>query len=440
MNEIYYFVDAKKNLRSNYPELVAALGNIPSICTFDEEFFEFKIVGVFFILDTPIIVFPKNTPSLKQSEAKAYAQTLLKALIRYKNEVFGSSIESSVFLGDSEMSSSRIVSAIFLLEDYCQYGLISRHNIVSSDQKLGRVNWGKTINKTYPLLSNSSPIYIKPIMKQREFDENNPIRLIHKHIINECFLKWGWYLGYDEINNEPSLLPFPFVEALELLENELSMTFNVREIQVLENLIKYITNFLGGKKEKKIEIIATANFHFIWETICGYVLNNQYGLLKDLLPQPIWESAITSKNISQRPDIFHINEDKLYIFDAKYYDYKSNLPGWSDAVKQFFYSYTLKQAMFTKEFKRMAPHISKIYNGFIFPGNGPKFQYIGRVIVPKVEELSEIKAFSMNQQMAISSYAHLHNKDFVEEIKKQVGLEYTVLEVENSTEGQNVLK
>ena len=143
------------------------------------------------------------------------------------------------------------------------------------------------------------------------------------------------------------------------------------------------------------------------------------------LPQPVWESDLVDGHISQRPDIFMVHNQGLYILDAKYYDYNHNVPGWHDVVKQLFYRHTMKSIEHSREYMRTLPNTREIHNAFLFPGNDSDFQYVGRVHVPRVADLGEIRAFAIDQRKAMSAYAYRNDHDFPELIRESITAEFT---------------
>jgi len=415
------FVDSTYYSSDLFPEIANALSGYPTICQVGASEFQFKVVGIVCASGRPVVVFPKNYSAfIEGDEYTAEAKTLARVLIRYRNEPLHDDLELPLLHGDNEMSSSRITAAMFLLDDYCQNGFIRRQNEVSTTMKSGRTDWASTINKTTPLFSNLRPLYPNPIVRKNTADEENLIRIIHKVVVNECFREWGWFFGYDDYVDTGISLPVHPVEAMRKLSAELRKTFVARDIQVIRKLIEYLAGRYGNENEQKIDVLATPYFSFVWESVCGFLLSNQYNRLKSLLPQPVWESHLVDGRISQRPDIFHVNGTGLYIFDAKYYDYTRNIPGWHDAVKQFFYRHTLNSVLPRREFGRLLPDANAIYNAFVFPGHNSDFEYVGRIHVPRTEDLGEIKAFSINQKKALSSYAYRDDSHFSDIIREKV--------------------
>lgn len=402
-----------------YPDLISALADFPDICGIGNHSFQFRIVGAFCIDEQPIVVFPKNY-GLENNDAFSIqeARTLTRALIRYRNETQSENNETALLYGNNSISSNRIASAAVLLEDYCQNGFIKRQEEVSSQNYAGRTDWVATINRIDPIFSKRMPVYPDPIVRRKKPDPNNIVCIAHRYVINDCFKEWGWLFNYDNFVESAEILPFPVPEVILRLQAELRKTYLEREILVIRHLIQYLKAKSGNESNRQLDIIATQYFAFVWEAMCGYLFSNRYAQLKELLPQPVWESDIVNGSIAQRPDIFMVNEDALFILDAKYYNYHHNIPGWHDVVKQLFYRHTMVSIKDSREYHRLLPNAREIYNAFILPGEMEGISYLGRVHVPRVEDLGEIKVFAVNQKKALAAYAYRDNDVFVQAVQR----------------------
>lgn len=306
-----------------------------------------------------------------------------------------------------------------MLEDYCQNGYITRQSEISAIGQNGSIDWVSTINKQTPVFSNRRLIYTNPIIRKRKTDNNNIVHLTHRYVISECFKEWGWLFDYDSSIDFSSPLPLPVNETIDALRKELQQTFLTREVHVIQELIHYLSEISGSNKSKRLDIIATPYFSFVWEAICGFLFDNQYSRLKPLLPQPVWESDIVNGSISQRPDIFYVN-DALYILDAKYYNYTHNIPGWHDVVKQMFYRHSIASIRESREYQRVLPFQKEIFNAFLFPGNNQDLLYVGKVHVPKVADMGKVLAFAINQEKAMDTYSKRESNGFCTTLQSRI--------------------
>lgn len=366
--------------------------------------FCFKIVG-FLLLDNKIIViFPKGF--LFSNNKNDDAAVLLQVLLRYRNNRNLAHEEVQMLRGDNIFENGRIVSTISILDDYQKNGYLKRTRADESHDVQGFTDWNRTVKTCRPLLSHRRPVYINPVIRSTQTDTASIIARIHKFVIAECFSSFGWIYG-NTIENSSEKMPLSSREAISILEMELQNTYVQREVVVLKLLIQYLSAKTGHNETQTIELLATPYFHNTWEAICGYIFENQYATLKEIIPHPKWKNAKVNGHISQRPDILYKSDSKLYILDAKYYDYKKNLPGWHDVVKQLFYKFTIEKSRYTQLVTSKDTIFTDIVNVFILPENSnDDLVHLGDIYVENVDELGELHVFSVNTRNAMHLYAY----------------------------------
>ena len=414
-----YFVDSKAYQISSYQSIFDILKNYPDICRIDRDTFTFKIVGVICLQGEQLIVFPKAyVEALGKGPSVDDARLLVRVLMRYRNEGVHTSFEKEFLFNGHGMSSNHIAAAMFLIEDYCQNGFIKHNTIIISQQTKGKTDWQSTINKTIPIFSDESVLYCFPITKNQTPDSNDIVTVSHKYVVRKCFDEWGWCFGYNAPPKDIIKLPFQVPEVIRQLEARLQMTYIEREILVIRNIIEILSDQSGINNTSIIDLMATPYYSFVWEAICSFVMDNRYSQLKSILPQPEWDSHLVQGSISQRPDIFWVYENILFILDAKYYDYSQTLPGWHDIVKQLFYRHTMQQVSSTYEYQKHLPGGKMIFNAFLFPSNSGCDEVIGRVYVPRITDLGEIKAFSINQKQAMKNYVFRDDTSYSKKLRQ----------------------
>lgn len=407
MNRPVCFCEAEKKEISRYPEISGSLSREQDLWAIKGDKFQFNFTGILIMNNIPVVVFPKNYRIPEGENAtRECATDLVRVLLRYKNEPVHDFFENNLLYGDNEHQSSRISTAIQLMDDFRQYGYINRDTGVLSSTQKGRIDWSATINKTMPVFSHGQPAYFNPLMRYEKTDIRNAVHLIHRFIISDCFLSWGWMYGGLSFVEKENLF-YSIDESIMLLSKELRETYIQREVNVIKLMITYLQSKTGSDKKRKLDVLATRYFHFVWEAVCAYLFDSQYSRLRPIIPQPEWDSHIYRGRISQRPDIFTLSASALYILDAKYYNINKNLPGWHDVVKQLFYRHTVKSILSSRQAKKLLPNTSEIYNAFLFPGNNDNpLEYAGRVHVKDTPDLGEIVAFTIDQKKSLRTYAY----------------------------------
>lgn len=404
-SNLFCFSEGKKYSIDKYEILRKVVKNA-KIATINGKTFSFIITGFLVVDNNLIVVFPKNY-NIPDSvdHIKKEASILLKTLMKYRMEKLHSEDEASLMYGGEGFSASAISNAVFIVTDYVNNGVLVRNTKFKSDVKSGRINWNATINKTVPFINHNRPVYISPIMDSKVVDAHNMITQIHRYIANECISQWGWLMGY-EINPQPCKLPVSAKEAVSLLKKELSTTYVQRDTEVIKAMIGYLEDRCGEEYSKSLTVLATPYFYYVWESICGYIFENNYIKLSSIIPQPVWKSTVKNAAISQRPDILFVKGDTFYILDAKYYNYNKNLPGWHDVVKQMFYKYSIEKALKHLRRKEQYKNINEIANIFVLPDNSNYYiRYLGIVEIEQLNELGQVHAFSINTKKAMESYS-----------------------------------
>lgn len=408
-----------------YPQIADDLGNYPEICVVYNNSFQFKFTGILIINNIPVVIFPKNYCFSDTLEGRVQdASILTRVLLRYRNEPIHEIEENKYLFGDSENINTRITTAIRIIEDFRMYGYLHRTQELSSTVRKGRTEWSKTINQTIPTINHGRVAYGSPIMKSSRDDSSNIICKIHRFVIAEAVRMWGWISGISTDHEMvDAILPCTIEEGIIKLQYELRTMYVQREINLIKMLIAYLKAVAGRERNYNKEILGTQYFSFVWEAICGYIFYNKYPVLSALVPQPKWESDIVQGRISQRPDVFTVHKNVLYILDAKYYNYNNNLPGWHDVVKQMFYRHTVLQKLKSSSGRKMLPRNTVVKNAFLFPGDADvSLQYIGRVFVDEIDDLGEVKAFAVNQREVMKIYAFRNNDTYREELVGQLAL------------------
>ncbi len=378
-----FFNELEIYKKDDYPALFEIPAVWTDICSWNRDTFWFRVTGVLLINNIPVVVFPKTyTVPENTGIAREYAGDLLRVLLRYRSEPFLDKAENKLLYGDDELQSGRISSALQLIDDYRRHGYLNRDTGILSRARKGRIDWPATINKTVPVFSHGQPAYFSPLMRYEKMDTRNAVHLIHRYVVSDCYSTWSWLSGTIADVESKDSPPFSNESSIRILNIELMGTYVQREVEVIKLMIAYLTSKNGTDSKRKLDIIATKYFSFVWEAVCAYLFHNQYSRLRSIIPQPEWESDRFKGKISQRPDIFTLHGDALYILDAKYYNVEKNLPGWHDVVKQMFYRHTLKNSLINRHTQKILPDVKEVYNIFLLPGYDNKpLSYAGRVYV-----------------------------------------------------------
>jgi len=406
-----------KEYDNDYPnDFVTQLIN-REICSVKNNKIKFKVTGFIIYKNTFIIIFPKNyNVPREEKDLLKHAQVLFQVLLKYKQESNLNVEEMELLGGEDGQYKESYYTSYLIISDFIENGPLKKEIRIESSSYSGRIDWSATINKKQPIFSKGSVIYNDTVSKKNMIDHHHLLLQIYRYCVNKSIEKYGWLFDLSLENVEEFLeLPCDINYGINFLTKELNSTFVDREMKV----VKILRDFLSGiefDRFEKIEIMVTPYFHNVWEVICSFNFKNQYKGLRSLIPKTKWEIESSAKVQSQRPDIIFIKEKTIYILDAKYYDIDTNLPGWSDIVKQFFYGFTIFRNINAKMHQRIK-QLETVENSFLFPSGDPDpIKYVGRVSIEENMDLGYIKAYKINTFLAMQCYLGKERFDFINQM------------------------
>jgi hypothetical protein len=339
-----------------------------------EYLYVFTFVGVIVVAGRVLKCYPKYI--LTNKAPLAEMKQVIKVIAKYNR-----SEEQIVnlFNGDAENRSFNLLAVIlFLLNDYYISGLYSNTEKISEINGEGDIQWGRTIDENFALISNGRPYYMEMFTARSVNDETNYFHRLHQAVLTDCsrqledaglselFDIEPLELTEDEISDfgEPDYI-------LDRISKELSVQFNTRKQILLKTMYAYLAMERNVEVlDDSISLFGTNAFNMIWEKVCGEAFSNMLQIqLKDLpLPCPLSEgynpkdrlidiidkpkwtaddsSGLSFSHVAADtliPDIVSIQGNQLIIFDAKYYNLymeKDGLrgqPGIESITKQYLY-------------------------------------------------------------------------------------------------------
>lgn len=364
----------------------------------------FNACGIFIEASGTYVIFPKGLITDEMDEVSLIDHAgLLVQVFRKYNLKQNVSIQSEAVTSKQIEDSSAVFSLLDLLEDYLSHGPLVRETVIRESGYNGRIDWRQTINKTTPLISKDTVHYLPPVIKRKVYERESTIQKIYLRCIADSFRKFGWIYGLgapEEFFDVPDL-DMGEGEMLRLLHAELRMTFFDRDIHVIKLMIRYFEEIHTAKSEKPDSVFMySLHFHTVFEAMCMSVFNGMNAAEFDI-PRPSWHMTDGSiKTTSQIPDILFIEDEELFVLDAKYYDPRYNLPGWGDLVKQHFYGFS-----FQNRFKR-------IHNIFLLPGTHDVFsKNLGYSTVPNVQVFKESIIYAVTIDMKKLMNLYLRNTE-----------------------------
>lgn len=362
----------------NEEEIAEQEESDPSIINSNDKGFFFRFVGVVYVDDCVIKVYPKyinlngdgnSSPDdfedAKSDEREA-VENHFKQTLRVIRKISKDSQSVSLNSQNKEKY-NHIGMQIFLLEDYYRNGIYENKETVIETNGEGEIDWNKTINETTAIIKNNKPYYVELQTVNTRSNDFDYFKLLHESVLCECsrtLRDTGLldYLGMIPCElNGMELASFGDINYIKYrLQQELRTQFVTRKRNQLTSLLSYITETTSYKNSNTLKLFGSYHFEHIWEVVCKAVFNDLYdnkyrignskldasptiqkmlnnGLLKEIKDVDRIDKKSTLKDLIEKvewnmngvpcktdgnltPDIISIDEqENFYVLDAKYY-------------------------------------------------------------------------------------------------------------------------
>lgn len=440
LKSIVKVYDPKKIDESEYEEDMEYTDSVKY-----EKKYYFNYVGVIIYNNIVIKCYPKY---VKDENKENCLKTIFKVIRKYgQNETIVESMN-----GESDNLEFNLLSVIlFILYDFTDNGVYSNHKDIITMNGDGEIDWDKTINDTYAIMSNGKPLYLDFYTRDSIDDQYNYFRQLHMYVITQC----SKIIKEAELDKLFSLPVFEFEvqehrfmddeEVLNSIEKELNIQFITRKQMLLNTIHTFISRRESIAMGQGLSFYGTKSFNLVWEQVCKSVLDDKLNeklknldlelnkdfkgkkrkTLLELIEKPLWIPISDNKKKHKgrgtlRPDIVSIyeNDSKKYfiIFDAKYYNISFGVDGISgnpridDITKQYLYNLAFKDFIDKHKFD-----VSR--NAFLFPGDIEKIENLGHVKMTMLEELGlkNIIAIKLPAEYFYKNYLNGNKIDIIKE-------------------------
>lgn len=336
---------------------------------FEGDNYKFKFVGIITVKDVCLIIYPKYISEFDENFDKdnKIIKQLIEVMRKYESK------EQKQFLSNNEKNKNYnlLALAIDLYDDYHINGLYSNEKTIIEENGEGEILWDKTINEKDAYFINDVPFYLDFFSVNKETNEEDFFRRLHRCIITESYSKIEEIfdiLDYEPINiSDDEIDYFGDKEYLiTRLNQEMSRQFIDKKQKQLNMMKNYFLETENSNEDEEIKFIGTTSFNLVWEKVCAIVLGNSLdkkledlGLdtidntgnitLKEVISKPEWK--VSNSDIKHQsaktliPDLIVYNKKdrSISIYDAKYYNIilteklLKNYPGVEDISKQYLY-------------------------------------------------------------------------------------------------------
>lgn len=336
---------------------------------FEGDNYKFKFVGIITVKDVCLIIYPKYISEFDENFDKdnKIIKQLIEVMRKYESK------EQKQFLSNNEKNKNYnlLALAIDLYDDYHINGLYSNEKTIIEENGEGEILWDKTINEKDAYFINDVPFYLDFFSVNKETNEEDFFRRLHRCIITESYSKIEEIfdiLDYEPINiSDDEIDYFGDKEyIITRLNQEMSRQFIDKKQKQLNIMKNYFLETENSNEDEEIKFIGTTSFNLVWEKVCAIVLGNSLdkkledlGLdtidntgnitLKEVISKPEWK--VSNSDIKHQsaktliPDLIVYNKEdrSISIYDAKYYNIilteklLKNYPGVEDISKQYLY-------------------------------------------------------------------------------------------------------
>lgn len=371
-------------------------------------YYIFTFVGIMIISGIVLKIYPKyifksDAPllQLKQILKVIEKENKKEQFIKFYNE----SLESTSY--------NLLATILYLYNDYNEYGIYTTTQDIFEVNGNGEINWDKTINETFTLISNNKPFYPELITRMKIDDDNDYFKILHEVILTQCskqLKKTGLLelFEFEELNlAEKKIDDLGDKDyILNKILKELNVQFNTRKQLLLKTMYAYISCKSDLGTNSDFSLYGTNSFHVIWENVCAEVFNNMLNKklselslplklkreynenhkLISIIEKPTWNNKHGEfESDTLIPDLISIYQDnnqehKFIIFDAKYYTIKINgksivgQPGIESVTKQYLYQLAYKKFLEEHGFEQY-----NIRNCFLLPTENSEVKELGNV-------------------------------------------------------------
>lgn len=288
---------------------------------------------------------------------------LVKVLSEYQNELQ----KLGIPLTDDEKQGFPINAYMIVIQDYLVNGYYTERENIYKSQTHGKVNWGRTVKKEKPIIQNNGVIYTNLQTRLHHTNGEHIITEISKHCVYESMCKFGWFYGLSTPNKPNSILRKSLFIAT--LQDRLHKSNKDIDKHLFCAMIDILNSANENHHNQKNFSFGTKRFEKVWEFLINKTFGTEQGKDKaKYFPKATWYllDNQSKQSNSLLPDTIMINNDYLYVIDAKYYRYgitniPTHLPEVSSIAKQITYAQYIDE--------KFGKRNLKIRNIFILPFN-----------------------------------------------------------------------
>lgn len=266
---------------------------------------------------------------------------------------------------EDKIFSLPITSYQYIIQDFLAHGYYTEREVKYVKSQRGKINWKRTIQQEQAQIDNGNVVYLSFQTKTNRINDNNLLCQIHHYCVYVSFMKFGWlYFSSDYLPEKPEI-PFNKKLFINALTKALGETYNDQKRMLFQCMLNVVCE---EDEESTLNNVAVGvnRFDPIWERLVDYVFGEDDK--EQYFPHATWhiiKNGKVEQNSALEPDTIMKWDDKIFVLDAKYYQYgvsgaTCDLPATTSIQKQITYGKHIAEQI--KEVEE-----NKVYNAFIMP-------------------------------------------------------------------------
>lgn len=387
--------------------------SLKDICKFIPSVDRESFVGLKIVEGNPIICLPIGYNEMDDITSSD-VDNLLTSIKVYSND---KNEEKGVDNNSASKDAFPYFSYKWIIEDFLSNGYYNDIEYIETKGISGKINWKKTLSRPCDIITNSGFIYSNFVVRKSNINDSTILTRIHEYCVYDSFQKLWWLFG-KKIQLGKPLIEIDennCVKYIKILEKKYNETFLDYKKELIKNMLNILIGIDSKSGKKRSIECGTKNYNVVWEKM----IDQAFSTVKNKEPfKPFgkWEidgNVFDSSKLT--PDTISIFEDKMFIYDSKYYPYSigGGLPQTDSIQKQITYGEYIDNN-YGNEYKY-------IYNAFILPGyiggDSNTIKYIGKAFSSwkkNDKPYHIIYSFIMDTKFIINNYSN-KPKDLLKE-------------------------
>lgn len=259
-------------------------------------------------------------------------------------------------------------SYLYLIRDFLSRGYYREREARYQVARNGRIHWGRTIKTRKPYIQNKDVCYLDYVIRKSQDKEIELITQIHEFCVYESFRWMGWLFTV-AMPAKPRIKRKDKVFR-QVLRDKIAVTCQDRNRQLFEHMLA-IMDYKGDPLSEQNYRYGTYRFEYVWESMIDKV----FGIAEkaEYFPATWWKLQDgPHRNACLEPDTIMILGKKVFVLDAKYYQYgvtrdPGDLPESTSINKQITYGEYVTMLAGQEEFQRKHGKDIEVYNAFLMP-------------------------------------------------------------------------